>query len=167
MTLESREYLLRVPKDHCGGRSHLDIYGKVGFSAQCANKSLASEETALHGTFHYFCENVLWQQFLLCTPLFAISPWRFFFFSSFILLLQSWAGVRSGFFLWSGIVLLAGILQPSWVSHLRLCSPMEINGLVVVAPLGNFESLIIPHLLRPVLRPLHMWARPFSKPLRA
>lgn len=79
MTLESREYLLRVPKDHCGGRSHLDIYGKVGFSAQCANKSLASEETALHGTFHYFCENVLWQQFLLCTPLFVISTWRFFF----------------------------------------------------------------------------------------
>lgn len=77
MALEIGEHLLSVHKEHCVGRNQLDIYGKVGFSAQHANKSLASEEPAFVkmycGRSFFFAVLCLMFSALFCFFFFSLS----------------------------------------------------------------------------------------------
>lgn len=165
MALEIGEHLLSVHKEHCVGRNQLDIYGKVGFSAQHANKSLASEEPAF---VKMYCGRSFFFA-VLCLMFSAGFCVFFFFFFLFRAIVELGRSqiriipvVRDTVPRWNPAAFM-GFPSESWF-------PMEISSLVVIVPLGNFQLLINNpslHVPRPALRPLHIRARPFSKALWA
>lgn len=93
-------------------RNQLEIMATWEF---LPNKSLSSKEPVFPRTSHEVWENVLGNVAAAPSLLsfFMLSSVSVLLISgSFILVLQRWAGVRSGFF----PLLLSGILQASWVS---------------------------------------------------
>lgn len=108
------EHSLKCPEELGGARNQLEIMATWEF---LHNKSLSSKEPAFprnsHGVWENVLGNVAAASFLLSSSMLS-SSFILFIFVSFILVLQGWAGVRSGFF----PLLLSGILQASWVSCL-------------------------------------------------